>query len=333
VALAFVAVLAAVVRYGPATATGRRVIENALSGQSVGRLGRLRIEGLRGDVWGDFSIARLTIADKAGVWVDARNLSLNWDAAALLTRRLHVRALAVRLVTLDHRPTLTPAAKPSPSPLAIDLDAASARLEMLAGFAQVRGVYDLRARLRLERNGAAKGSIDAASALHRGDFLRTVFDVGGKGAFNVAADALETNGGALAGAAGLAPDQPFSLTARAVGGAKAGAFTISTRVGQVTPVEATGTWNGAGGSASGQVVLTSSRLLDRYAAMAGAVARFEVDGRAAADGSYALALAARSDNITISAKGEADIARRAIGPQGVAVDLQVGDPGRTSGEP
>jgi translocation and assembly module TamB len=82
-----VAGLAAVARYGPLTPTGRRMIETMVSGQKAGRVGRLRIEGLRGDVWRDFTLARLTISDKHGVWLDARNLSAEWWAGGSICSR------------------------------------------------------------------------------------------------------------------------------------------------------------------------------------------------------------------------------------------------------
>ncbi len=327
--------LAAVVRYGPVTPAGRRMIEAMVSGQKAGRVGRLRIEGLRGDIWRDFVLERLTISDKNGVWLDARDVSARWDAGALLGRRVHLRAVSARIITLAHRPALTAESKhaPSSSPVAVDLDAVSARVEMLPAFAQVHGLYDARASARVERNNAFAGRLRADSALHVGDFLNAVFDVGGKGSFNVTADALEAEGGALAGMAGFAADQPFSLTARAVGDTRAGRFLVSTRVGAVTPLEASGAWDKAGGSASGQILLTSSRLLERYARMAGPTARFHVEGHAAADGFYDVGFAAESDNISASGKGEADLGRRLVGPGGLAIDLEVVDPGKIVAHP
>ena len=181
----------------------------------------------------------------------------------------------------------------------------SARLEMLPRFAQVRGIYDVRAVARVERDGAVSGRLTADSALHSGDFLTADFDVGGKGAFKVTADALEAKGGALGGMAGFQPDQPFSLTVRAAGDTSAGRFSLATRVGGVTPIEASGAWNRTGGSASGQLLLTSSHLLERYARMAGPTAKFQVQGRAAADGFYDMAFVAQSDNVTATGRGEA----------------------------
>ncbi len=331
--LVVLALLAGLIRYGPMTAPGRRLIEAAFSGQSVGRLGRLRIQGLRGDIWGEFSVARLTIADRDGVWLDARDLAMRWDPGALLDRRVHLRSVSARLVTLSHRPTPTAATPAGRSPVAIDLDDLAMRVELTPGFAQAHGFYRLRASLVQERDNAASGHIHAASEMHAGDFLDAVFRTNRRGGFNVTVDALEARGGALAGAAGMAPNQPFSLTVRAAGDPKAGRFTILTRVGAITPIEASGAWDGAGGSASGEVMLTASSLLDRYARMAGPLARFRIDGRKSTGGLYALTLSLRSDNLAFAAKGEADPTRMATGPRGLAVDLRVADPGRIVATP
>ena len=326
--LAVVVALAALVRFGPLTATGRRLIENAVSGQSVGQLGRLNLTGLQGDIWRDFSVERLTISDKDGVWLDARNLTLRWDVGALLARRLHIRAVSAKVVSLLHRPTLGPASSPSAQPLALDLDAVTLRLEMLPAFAQVLGVYDIGANLTLERNGTAKGRVRAASALHLGDFLDTNFVIGGKGVFSIAADALEARGGAMAGAAGFAPDQTFLLAARASGDAHNGRFSIYSRSGSLTPLQASGAWSPAGGSASGRILLASSALLERYAKAAGPWADFRIDGRRAASGLYALTLAMHSDNVALDASGEADPSRRILGSKGLAIKATVADPSR-----
>ncbi|MEO9212602.1 MAG: hypothetical protein ABI242_05580, partial [Caulobacteraceae bacterium] len=62
-----VAALAVLVRVGPTTTAGQRLIERALSGMKLGRVGRLSIEGLGGDPWRALTVARLTISDSRGV--------------------------------------------------------------------------------------------------------------------------------------------------------------------------------------------------------------------------------------------------------------------------
>src|SRR5579862_6252248 len=73
-------------RYGVLLPQGRLLIEAAADGLKIGRFGRLRIEGLSGDVWRDLSVRRLTIRDEGGVWLEADNLHMRWRYIALLGR-------------------------------------------------------------------------------------------------------------------------------------------------------------------------------------------------------------------------------------------------------
>ncbi|MGI9169501.1 MAG: translocation/assembly module TamB domain-containing protein, partial [Caulobacteraceae bacterium] len=209
--------LAVGVRYGPMTAAGRQFIESRVSGLKVGRLGTLRIEGLDGDVWRRFTLRRLSIADREGVWLDARGLSVAWAPGALPRRRLHILSLAANSVTLARRPVLTTPTPPAPPPVSIDIDRAATRVETAPALSGRRGAYEVRTALSVERAGGARGWVTAASALHLGDFLRAKFDVRRGGTFVVDADAREAQGGALAGMAGLAADRPFRLAAHARG--------------------------------------------------------------------------------------------------------------------
>ncbi|MGI8841928.1 MAG: translocation/assembly module TamB domain-containing protein [Caulobacteraceae bacterium] len=332
VALAALAVLIGglfvAVRYGPMTTAGRRMIENQVSGMKVGRFGRLEIEGLRGDVWRAFTVRRLTVADRRGVWLDARDLAVRWDVGALLDRRLRIASLAAKSVAVERRPELTPPTKPAPLPVSVDVDLATTRLETAPEFSNRRGLFDLRTAFSVQRSGGARGWLAAASALHAGDFLKVAFDLERGDGFSVDVDAREARGGALAGMAGLSADQPFLLTAHAKGALSAGRFAVITRVGAATPLEARGQWAKAGGSADGHIDLAASRLLAPYRAMVGREARFRLTGAKAADGFYALTLAADSDNIAVTARGEADVGRRATGPRGIALVARVTDPNR-----
>ena len=263
--------LFAVVRYGPLTSAGRLLIEAQASGLKIGRLGRLRVEGVRGDIWRSFTIDRLSIADDKGVWLDARNLDVQWRYAELFRRRLHIDFVSARQVSLIRRPTLTPEEKSSNLPVSFEIDAAKARIEMAPSFSWRRGVYDLRTAFSVERAGGAVGQGSAESVLHPGDHLHIRFDVGRTRSFVVAADAVEARGGALAGMLGLVADQPFTLTAMANGSTGAGHFTLASRVGGTTPIEGIGAWNAAGGSADVHLALAASSLLAGYQKISGRI--------------------------------------------------------------
>ncbi len=319
------AALAAFVRLAPDTPEGRRFIERHATGMKLGRVGHLAIEGLEGDPWTDFRLRRLTIADGQGVWLDVRDLAVRWNAAALLDHRVQVTKAAAGLVTVTRRPMLTPAGKPHPRPVTIQIDAVATRVELAPAIAGRRGLYDVKAAFELAPSNAMRGEVSALSVLHSGDFLTAKFDVGHAKTFHLTADASEAKGGALAGTLGLAADQPFSLTARAHGALSAGQFVVDTHVGSAAPLQAQGGWTPDGGSARGVIQLAASHLLARYQKMVGPVVRFDVSGRKAADGFFNLTLAASADNAVLNAHGEADIGRQAAGPHGLAVNLSVAD--------
>ncbi len=90
-----------------------RQIESALS--SVGR--DVRISGFRGALSSTATMDSLTIADATGVWLRAENLTMNWNRAALLTRRIDIREISAGSITILRPPVaeqsaLTPEATP-----------------------------------------------------------------------------------------------------------------------------------------------------------------------------------------------------------------------------
>ena len=68
----------ATTRYGVLIPQVQLLIEARTDGLKIGRLGRLKIEGLSGDVWRNFQVRRLTLRDEKGVWLEAKNVHLSW---------------------------------------------------------------------------------------------------------------------------------------------------------------------------------------------------------------------------------------------------------------
>lgn len=85
------------------------LIEDNLS--SAGR--SVVITGFEGALSSTATIRRLTIADTEGVWLDARNLRLQWNRAALLRGQIQIRELAAGEINVLRRPITEPA-PPSP---------------------------------------------------------------------------------------------------------------------------------------------------------------------------------------------------------------------------
>lgn len=312
----------AVTRYGVLLPQVRLLIEARADGLKLGRIGRLRIEGLSGDIWSDVHARRLTIRDEKGVWLEANNVHVSWRYLELLRRRFDADLVEAENIRVIRRPTLAPKGKDRGLPLSFHVDKAVTRLILEPAFSNTRGVYDLKFNVDVERQGGRSGKVAAASVLHPGDRLDLDFSVGHAGPMRIVADAVEAKGGALAGAAGLSPDQPFRLMVRADGTVSAGRFSATATSGTLTPLYSRGAWTPQGGQAGGRLLLSASSLTAPYAGRFGHDLVFGLAGRKAREGAYALDARLRSDAMTLRAWGEGDLGKRKLGPQGVHLDAQ-----------
>ncbi|HRD29767.1 MAG TPA: translocation/assembly module TamB, partial [Caulobacter sp.] len=207
--------VALVTRYGVNTAPGLLFIEARASGLKLGRYGRLKIEGLHGDLWRDFTVRRLTISDEKGVWLDADNVVLTWRYHELLFRRFHADRLAAGRVRILRRPTLTPKTTSRNLPVSVRIDKARMVVETLPAFSYRPGLFDVVGSLDIVRKGPVHVRLGAGSRLHAGDRIGLAIDSGKGAPLVVIADAEEVEGGAIAGSLGLAADKPFLLKVRA----------------------------------------------------------------------------------------------------------------------
>lgn len=323
----------ATTRYGVLIPQVRLLIEARTDGLKLGRLGRLKIEGLSGDIWRDARARRLTIRDEKGVWLEATNVHLSWRYTALLQRRFEAELVEAETVRLIRRPTLEPKGKDRGLPVSFHIDKGRARLLLEPAFSYQRGVYDLNFKLDVERRGTQSGKVEAASVLHPGDHLNVDFALGKLGALRLIADAEEAQGGALAGAVGLPTNRPFKLDIRASGTTSSGSFTANAYSGLTSPLTARGSWTPQGGQAGGRLILTASTLTAPYAERFGREVRFGLAGRKTADGVFALDGRLMSDALTAHAWGPGDLGKRALSAEGVRLEAQAPSLSRIVGGP
>jgi translocation and assembly module TamB len=320
-AIALIAV--AIGRYGAITPQGRMFVEARASGLKLGRIGKLHIEGVGGDIWSDFTVRRLTISDEKGVWLQAQNLSVRWRSIELFSRRFHAEAIKAEQVQVLRRPTLTPKTKSGAAPVSVDLDSFAARLMLEPAFSGRRGDYDVAGSYEMARLGGQLGRVRVDSRLHAGDFLSADFDLGRTDTLRLNAQAVEAAGGALAGSLGFDPRQAFSLNAKLSGAISRGRFELDTRLGATQPLKASGAWTPEGGSAAGVAVLSASTLTAPYGLRFGDAPKFEISGAKAAGGFYDLRARIDADNLSLSARGLGDIGARKLGPAGLTLDAAV----------
>ncbi len=326
VLLAVLLALALGVRYGVRTDPGRAALVSVLDGFSIGRFGKLQVSGLKGDAFGAFTIARVAVVDRDGVWIEGRDVAVKWRPTELLQRRFHAERITAGLIRGVRPPHPEPPdGRPEqPLPVAVDIDQARLRLETLPALTQRRGVYDVTASIDMARRGPWVGRVNAASLLRPGDGLDANFRLKDRDRFEVRANAVEAQGGAIAGGLGLTPDEPFRLTARAQGGKAGGDLFVRAQSGATTPVVADGRWSQAGGGVRGRIALGASKLTALLAQYFGPELTFDATARQVRDSRYDLRLSARADNLTLTAAGPVDSRTRDSG-DGLRVETTVQD--------
>ena len=325
VAVAVVAVLAIVLLVGGRmyllTDSGRGLVTSFVSGQKISRYGRINVEGVTGDLFDDFTIRRLTITDKKGVWLEASDLRVDWSYPALVMRRFHATEISAASVRLLRRPEIDPPdGKPSkPAPISVDIDKFSANIELLEGFSKEYGRWRLAGSADIPRSGNKNAAVDAYSLNRPGDFLRLTATFGPKiEDLRVNLNANEAQGGPIAGSLGYSPDQPFSATA-VVNGETVDALV---RTGDFTPLTVKGHYGKAGSSITGYADFSGSDLLKPFVDRIGRTARlgFATVPDANRKDYQGIAWRFYSENFTSSAQGMIRMSDRSS-PDGVKISV------------
>ena len=297
------------------------MIQARAQGLEVGPYGRLQIEGLDGDIWSDFRVRRLAVADSRGVWIEADNLRVRWSPAELLRRRLHLRVVTADRLLVLRPPIAKPDNRPQSKPPAFSYaaDKIAARVELAPAFAAARGVYDTTAAFEMLDHGPTKVRLDAKSLLAAGDHLSLDLSLGDKDALKLDADAREVKGGALAGMFGLDPTLPFDLAAHLSGTIGNGRLQAVVHSGELTPVHVSGAWNPRGGGGSAYLLLGASKWTRVLVGGFGPEAQLAISGSQAKGSVYDLDVRLITDNIMLSAKGPFDAAKRSSLGMGLTV--------------
>jgi translocation and assembly module TamB len=308
------------------TGMGRAEVARLLDGLPLGPVGRLHVEGVAGDPLSDLKLARLQIVDAKGPWLDAHGLELRWRPGALFGRRFHATAFTAAEATVLRDPVLAaqpPGKGAGKLPVAIQIDRLGVRLHTLPAFSGREGLYDIDGGFALERSLAAQGRLAVASRLHAGDGLNATFQLGEHGRMQAKVDAVEGQGGALAGMLGLAPGQPLDAHAVAAGTTTDGTFSLRTALGADQPFRADASWRGGTGRLTAHLELAASRLTRDLAAKAGPVADLTLDASHRHADTYTVAGRLVTQAASLGVQGPVDWKRRTT--PGLAATLQVAD--------
>lgn len=332
--LALVLVTAAVVRYGAVTPPGRALIVQLLNGQKVGPAGRLRLSGLKGDVFGAFALDSLEIVDAKGPWISVRHLSMVWNPGELFARRLHIGRLAAERVQIHRQPELIkePPRPPSQQPVSVVLDDLTTTLETDPAFSVQRGLWSTKAKLILRRNGHARVDLRAQSLLHVGDGLEVALQIADRGVMHLRAYGIEAAGGGLAGALGLAADRRLVLHAQGDSTGERGTLQARIASGATHPLDFDGRWSKGGADIKGHVDLAASNITRYFAERLGSEADVVLSVKPKPGATLYVAqgrLTAPQGRLTVD--GPVDWKARKA--EGVAIDLSLADLSKWLGFP
>ncbi|NEX91983.1 translocation/assembly module TamB domain-containing protein [Caulobacter sp. 17J65-9] len=325
----------AVGRYGLISKPGREFVLTLVQGKKVGRFGTLDVYGLKGDLWNDFTLERVAVSDAKGVWLEAKNVRVDWSWTPLIGRRFHAELISAEVLRLIRRPELEPQLEPpSPMPLSIDIDRFEGQIELLPEFSKEYGRWTIAGEADIDREGAKAVKLDARSVSRPGDFVTADVSIGGRGdlkdTLKVDVQAVESKGGPIAGSLGYSPDLPFTLKARIGGATKDGRVEALLKSGAFTPLLVDGRWDDGGALIGGRMVFAGSDLFAPFARRLGDEVKFGLAGRQRAADRFAVAWEARAPNLTARSFGVFEPKGRTA-PDGVRLDVATGSISRLIG--
>ena len=308
--------LVAGARIAVLTDPGRSFVIGLVEGLPLGPAGRLHVDGLKGDVFGRFSLARLQVIDRRGVWLDGRDLSLTWAPEELLARRLRIHDLAAGHLAVLRQPMLgsSQGGGATTLPVSIIIDRVRVQLETRPEATVVPGLWDIAGHVHIRRSAGFDGLVRATSRLHRGDGLAASFRIGDPDRLELKAEAVESAGGALAGAVGLPVTQPFSVRADLSGATSAAKLRVLTRSGAETPLVVEASWGKDGATIDARARLAESTRTEMFAKRIGPAAHLLISARRITGDRYKTDVRLVGDFASLEAHGPVNMkTRRAEG--------------------
>ncbi len=302
VALAIVAAIGGRM-YLVAGFSGRELVTSFVTGKKISRYGRINVEGLKGDLFNDFTLGRVTVTDANGVWLEATNVHVDWSYWPLLMRRFHATEISADQIRVIRRPLLEPRTEPGgPQAISVDIDKFSANVELMEDFSKEYGRWSLIGDAEIPRKGDKKVNVNAFSLNRKGDHLLLKAVIGKNPEdLRVNLRACEAQGGPIAGALGYSPDKPFSAVALVNGEL----VDIEVKTGDFTPLSVKGRYGKDGARIGGNADFSGSDLLAPFVERIGRTARFgfATTPDKTRDGFQGVAWTLTADNIQSSAQG------------------------------
>lgn len=244
-------------------------LEENLSGENR----FVEVQGLSGTFSSKAEIARLTISDSDGIWLELEGAELDWNRTALLRGALSVNRLSAERIAVTRAPLPDPQQADLPNPEATPLrlpelpisitlnEIAAERIELGAELLGQDSVWSVKGKLALEG-----GELDSALSLNRLDRVGDSLNLGVSFtntdqflALNLAAQ--EAPGGLISASLPIQDPVPLSLSVAGEGPIESFAAEIAFQAGTHAQISGDININAAGGdSETPQGLIFSSDL-------------------------------------------------------------------------
>lgn len=267
----------AVVAVGP----GASWIVDQIDGQRVWRLGRITVDGVSGGWLGALRAESISIADEEGVWLEARNVALNWRPQDIAFGAVRIDTANAESIRMLRRPTLLERRPSTGTMFDVfigELQVSEVEIEEPA-FGEAAS-FTLSGAFALEDKSLEGLTIDLARTDSEADSIQVLYRPDEN--YALALDVRGAPRGILARALGVA-DQGVYATANGRGNAQTGEAAYAARVGETLLLDGTARWTPAQWSIDARAQLDLLPSLQTLARRIGPSAELNASGARVGD--------------------------------------------------
>lgn len=247
----------AAARFFAPTIKGQQFIQEHIDGAKLGNVGTLHVKGFKGDFFTKFSADSFSLSDKNGVWIDGKNINVDWNPISLFIRKVHISSATASLVTIYRKPEIEKSKRKLS--ISMEIDKIITPIETKPEFSVKPGLWGSALSLEIKRNQDIKVDGALLNAQRNGDSALFHIVLREKHPFEVDIDAHEANGGSLSGMLGLNANLPLIIKAKIYASVKKGNVDIYGQNGNAQFAKFAGAWNEDGGKIDGNANLRASK--------------------------------------------------------------------------
>lgn len=306
---------------------GVSAVAQFLDGRQMGRFGRLSLQNVR-ESGQDVRIGRLSLSDTQGEWIVARDVELQWQARALVSRRLEINRLGAQDVAILRRPVLRPPGRRRQQP--IDVMIRNIALPVALSPNIVRGVgamtYSLGGDIITQRNQALEIRLVARSRAAANDQFNINIIRPPSAPFQVDLRATGGPNGLVTGLFG-APSAPQTrLIVTASGDLTSGNARLNLTSADSIGGDMNANWTGQAGRASGFIAPAPLSNLGQALSRFGGRIDLDAQGGPSQNGQRGVSISTNSAGLNAQFAGDVDFSKLDI-RNGAKLTIQRADLG------